>query len=110
MNKQNIISNKEIFVYFIISMFLSMIEILIPTVDITYKEKIIWYLLVFCFSYIHITILLIVNFIFKFIDIKNNKIRRIIKIILRILAIIYILLLIFMVDFSYMLATADFGQ
>ena len=109
-NKKNIISNKEILVYLFISMILSIIEILIPTTDTTYKEKLIWYLFVFLFFYIHIVILLITNFIFKFIDIKNDKVKRIIEITLRILAIVYILFLIFVVDFSYMLATADFGQ
>lgn len=108
--KKNIISNKEILVYLFISMFLSIIEILIPTVDMTYKEKLIWYLFIFLFFYIYIAILLITNFIFKFIDIKNDKVRKIIKIILHIFAIIYILFLIFVVDFSYMLAMADFGQ
>lgn len=108
-NKENIISNKEILVYLFISMFLSIIESL-TSIQVTTNEMLINALIALSYFYIHIGILLFINFIFKFIDIKNDKNKRIIKIILRTLAIIYILFLIFVVDFGYMLATADFGQ
>ncbi len=108
-NKKNIISNKEILVYLFISMFLSIVDSL-TSVQVTTNEMLIKALIALSYFYIHIVLLLITNFIFKFIDIKNEKVRKIIKIILRIFAIIYILFLIFVVDFGYMLATADFGQ
>ncbi len=108
-NKKNIISNKEILVYLFISMFLSIMESL-TSVQVTTNEMLIKALVALSYFYIHIVILLSINFIFKFIDIKNDKVKRIIEITLRILAIIYILFLIFIVDFGYMLATADFGQ
>ena len=93
----SLISNKEILIYLFISFYLSIVEISIPTGDITYKQKLIWYLSVFCFFYIHIIILLIINLIFKFIDIKSDKVKKIIKVILHILVIAYILLLIYTV-------------
>ena len=110
MNKQNIISNKEILIYLFISILLSLIEFLIPSAKITNKEMLICNIIVYSYFYIHIVLLLIINFIFKFINIKKDKVKRIIKIILHILATIYVLFLILGILISYTFATANFGQ